>query len=225
MSIFLKITKWIAITLFASVAILVALVYGTEKWQEFGVRGCPILVWLTPIRHTPIQPNDYLQLANGYAGPGGHGGDTIRVYGDGRIDRDTTITFADGFVMGCPLHEADKHLRIPSAQASAIIAKARDGGFCRLCAIYSGRAYDAGSHDLTLNIQGKSHQVISNYVGYTPPIFREVEAAILQLSPPVSYANRHPESPERKAECKRFEDTQFAVDKIRHPDRYPLGTK
>jgi hypothetical protein len=214
-----KIVKWTAISL-ASLCVLIAFVaFGTHLWQQRVTHDCPILAWITPVRPTPIQPGDSLQLALQFGRPGGFGGDTVRVYGDGHIERDTTITDAGGLVVGCPLHEADKHLRIPAAQASALIAQARDHGFCRLCRSYRRAAYDAAFEELTLSLGNKVKKT-ENYAGDPPPIFREVEDSLLALSPPTSYSDQRNQTPERHAECQRFEDDQLRADQIRHPEKY-----
>jgi hypothetical protein len=135
---------------------------------------------------------------------------TTQIFGDGRIYRDSTLTEPNGEILGCPLHEEDKHVRIAKEKASALIAEARDGGFCRLCAFYrhQGIVYDAPVTDVTLTLDGVAHTV-GEHAGNPPAIFRQVLDQAYKLERPFpSYAIRGRETSQRKQECEAFEENQ-----------------
>jgi len=207
-----NILKWTSISLVALIALRIAWGFGFAEWQNRARVGCPILAWITPIHHNDIGPNDSLKLTFGGGLGGGTG--TIQIFGDGRLDRDSTITYPDGVILGCPLHERDKHLHIDARIASAIVAKARDGGFCRLCARYRypGIIYDAGTQTITLTVSGKPHEV-SNHAGSPPALFREISDAIEAATPEFpAYASWRTWSHEDEAECSAFKDRQEKIN-------------
>jgi len=139
------------------------------------------------------------------------------MYGDGRIERDTTMTFV-GFPMGCPLHDADIHLNISASQAVALIGKARAGGFCRLCGLYQSthKASDGNFDIVTLKFRGQTHSV-SNTSGNPPPLFAELVSSLSAYVLIPDYASTTQPSRERMIECVQYGKVQ--MDKIQraHP--------
>jgi hypothetical protein len=180
-----------------------------DRWPHPTKWLCPVLAWLRPTPHTPIQANDWLQLeALGDKQPREL---TVRLYGDGRVERDIIITTPFDTSMGCPLHESDKHLQIPAEQARAILSKARDGGFCRLCQIYQS-SHDnpsGGYTQLSFSLAGKTKQAM-DASGNPPPLYGTLVDSITDLSPAFpTYATATVRSPERIAECRQFEQEQM----------------
>jgi len=173
--------------------------------------GCPILARLHPLSHKPIQPTDSLELVT-FGGPE-VSGYTITIQGDGTLTRDTAYTlFPSDLAMGCPLHDTDKHFKIPPETAQKVLSKARDGGFCRLCQLYQPKTPKPGlgtDQHLTFTFGGKTNTVY-NADGNPPAIFHELAESILPLAPPIpDYAKRSNHSRERMKECIDFDRQQF----------------
>jgi hypothetical protein len=175
--------------------------------------GCPILARLRPLSKAPVVATDFLEYTL-------YGGSdlvpyTVRIYGDGRVERDTLVpSFAPTHFppTGCPLHDADKHFRIPAAQANALISKARDGGFCRLCQLYqqAKSTHDGDFVGLTMSFHGKTNSV-SNISGNPPPVFAELVGPFKAFSSLPDYATTHHPTRERMRECIAFERSEFGV--------------
>jgi hypothetical protein len=169
--------------------------------------GCPLLAQLKPLDKSPVQPTDFLELvALGSKPPISS---TVRIHGDGRVERDTLVTLS-GFTFGCPLHEADKHVHIPAAQAIAILSKARDGGFCRLCELNhpTHSAFDGGLEHLTLSFHGNTNTV-RNDSGQPPPIFQQLADSFTIVPPFPEYATTHYPTRERMLDCLAFNQSQI----------------
>jgi hypothetical protein len=128
----------------------------------------------------------------------------IRIYADGRIERDTTSE-EFRFATGCPLKASDKELRVAPADAQRVIARARDGGFYHLSDDYraSSVVYDAGISVLRLWIHGQVKRV-QDRAGSPPALFGELLDSIRKLSPMDEFAYPWKFSAERKAECEEF---------------------
>jgi hypothetical protein len=204
-----KIAKWIGIGLAAA---LIGL-YFFWVYIDYQVRrqsrmipkeDCPILALLHPIDRTPIKPDDYIELTSDSGGPYAWNPVSIRIFANGRIDRETVHTIR-GVAYGCPLEEADKTLHIPATTATTLIARARDGGFCRLCGSYHypGFVFDGGSETITLSINKKAIAV-SNSEGTPPPLFLELGDAIAKLSPMGNLADPRAFAPKRATKCEAF---------------------
>ena len=117
---------------------------------------CPILEWMKPIDHSGILPTDYIELNGTAIGPRMFEPVHARIYGDGLVERETVMTIR-GYTFGCPLHDSDKTFHISSSASQLLLAKARDGGFCRLCASYQTEGVmDGGIEEVTLNLHGRS---------------------------------------------------------------------
>jgi hypothetical protein len=174
--------------------------------------NCPLLALLKPLSKAPVQPTDSLELVTFTRELVPY---TVRVYGDGRVERDTTITLTSGSTSGCPLHNADKHLRIPTAQAVALISSARDGGFCRLCELYQPIHPAAYGHlaQLTLTFHGKTTRV-ANLSPHPPQLVTELVTSFSTLPPLPDYATTHHPTREREIECFHFMDSQ--VDSLKN---------
>jgi hypothetical protein len=171
---------------------------------------CPILTWLKPLSKAPVQSTDSLELVTFVGKPTTPY--TVRIYGDGRVERDTVVWLMPVLSTGCPLHDADKHLQIPAAQAAALIAKARDGGFCRLCQIYeSTHASENDGYDqLTLSFHGKTNRAL-NSSGNPPPLFPELVSSMSKFSSIPDYATAHRPSKERMTECNAYSKAQMDI--------------
>ena len=177
--------------------------------------NCPLLARLKPLDKSPIQPTDSLELQT-FLGKRAQPY-TIHIYGDGRIERDTTIALTD-FSMGCPLHATDNHLNIPASQALALLDKARDRGFCRLCGLYrsTNKAADGHLETITLNFHGKTHSV-SDFSGNPPPLFAELVSSLsAYVSIPEYASSTHP-SRERMIECVQYDKSQLEKLQRAHP--------
>jgi hypothetical protein len=170
--------------------------------------GCPLIAWMIPINHSEILPGDYIQLRVLSAGPFSKEPYYVRIYSDGRVERDTIWTVR-GETFGCPLHPADRTFRISSAVAQRLLIRARDGGFCRLCSKYQypGMIFDAGSTELTLSLHGKSKNVW-NHAGSPPLLFDELTEGIWAISPMDNLADPMKFTPQRSAECEAFLEEQ-----------------
>jgi len=170
--------------------------------------GCPMLAWLLPLPHKQVVPSDYIELeADGGLTPWEPV--TVKIYGDGRVERDTTRRGHDGWISGCPLHPADNHIQIPAQAAKDLLQRAQAGGFCRLCDAYTfpGEIMDAGSSEVTLSIGGQVKSTW-NHAGTPPQLYNELETTIWHLSSLIVFVDTRQYSPERKAECSRFSDEQ-----------------
>ena len=172
--------------------------------------NCPILAWVLPIKHTEIRPDDYIEMNSSGGGVGNpfepiH----VRIYGSGLVERDTVETVR-GDTFGCPLRESDKTIRIAPASAKDLLTRARDGGFCRLCAVYQypGFVFDAGNEELKLSLHGKTKSVW-DHDGEPPPIFGELSDSIWKLSDIERVADTRRFAPDREAECKRIKDERI----------------
>jgi hypothetical protein len=131
----------------------------------------------------------------------------IRVYADGRIERDT-VSREFGRTVGCPLNESNKAVKVAPDDAQRVIAKARDSGFYGFANEYNASSVvlDAGTYSLLLSIHGQTKRV-SNHVGNPPPLFGELIDTILKLSPMDEFIYPSKFSPERKAACEEFQRT------------------
>ena len=214
---FWKIAKWSSIalaTLLVVAGVWVGLIYARITWWSHRTEvDCPLLARVLPIPHTPILPSDYIEVLS----LSGWGAEPIRarIYGDGRVERDTTYVFFNGYVEGCPLREADRRIQIPQKTAAELLSRARDGGFCRLCGKYRspGIVYDAGYTNISLSLGGKVKSV-GDDAGTPPPLFDELIESAMQLSSMYYLANPRNFSPERKNECAAFSSQQEAL----HPE-------
>jgi len=200
-----KTLKWIAITFVILITIgALRLIW---LYQEARIKprfGCPLLVWVMPPDHSEIQSTDYIDLREGSAGPYMWEPIHIRIYANGLVERDTVETVR-GDTFGCPLHPADRTLRISPEAAEGLLTRARDGGFCRLCAGYQYPSfiYDAGSEELTLSLHGKS-KAVWNHEGEPPPLFGELIGSIYAISPMDNLADPAKFTAQRSAECEAF---------------------
>jgi hypothetical protein len=216
MKLFRKIAISCGIILLAFLGIVAFVLIRASLNRQYRPReDCPILAWLHPISKTPIASDDYIEVDAG-------GGWTswepihIRIYGDGRVERDTVET-TRGNTFGCPLHPDQRSLHIPAEVARKLLLRARDGGFCRLCAIYQYPAmiFDAGSETLTLSLGGKRKSVW-NHEGNPPPLFGELDDTIGKLVPMRDLADTGKFSPARAAECDAFMQQQEELWKSRN---------
>jgi hypothetical protein len=170
--------------------------------------NCPLLAQLEPLSKAPVQATDSLELVT-YSSQI-HTPYTVRIYGDGRVERDTVLSLLPpSFHIGCPLHDADKHLQIPAAQANALISKARDGGFCRLCELYEAThpAADGSFDQLTLTFHGKTNRV-ANISVHPPTLFAELVNSFGALPSLPDYATTTHPSRQRMLECNAFTKSQ-----------------
>jgi hypothetical protein len=179
--------------------------------------NCPLLALIKPLSKAAVQPTDSLELATYTSEFVPY---TVRIYGDGRVERDTLFSSIPSLTSGCPLHDVDKHLRIPTAQALAIISKARDGGFCRLCELYQPtHPTSGGSLDqLTLTLQGKTNRVV-NISTHPPQLFAELVTSFSALPPLPDYATTHHPTRERMRECDDYFKSQIEIVKRRAESR------
>jgi hypothetical protein len=116
-----------------------------------------------------------------------------------------------GETLGCPLHDADKHLRIPSKEAVDLLTRARDGGFCRLCGEYRVLGVrDAGLERVTLSLNGRV-QTVGDRAGTPPSLFNELIESAFRLSPMDDLADTRKFTRERKEECLTFSQQQQAL--------------
>jgi hypothetical protein len=211
---FPKIAKWTSIALAILLVVVgIGLVRARTTWQRRTEIDCPVLARVLAVPHTPISPDDYIEVLR----LTGWGGEPIRIriYSDGRVERDTTYVAVNGYVAGCPLREADKHLQIPPKVAVDLLSRARDKGFCRLCGIYrsSDVTYDAGYTNISLKLAGKVKSV-GDDAGTPPPLFGELFDSVWDLSPMDELSSPRTFSPDRKNDCLAFRDHQEAL----HPE-------
>jgi hypothetical protein len=121
------------------------------------------------------------------------------------VERETVETIG-GDTFGCPLDNADKTLHISPAAAQILLANARDGGFCRLCALYqTAGVRDGGVEEVTLNLGGKS-TTVRNHNGNPPPLLDELSGRIWELSGIADVADPRKFTAEREAECRKIEE-------------------
>jgi hypothetical protein len=171
---------------------------------------CPLLAQLEPLSKAPVRAEDSLELVTLSSTSGTPY--TVRIYGDGRVERDTVLSFPANYHVGCPLHEDDKHLQIPAAQANALITQARDGGFCRLCRVYQSThaTTDGDFNQLTLTFYGKTNTV-ANSSRHPPPLFTELLNAFSTLPSLPDYATTHYQTRERMLECNAYFQSQMEI--------------
>jgi hypothetical protein len=172
---------------------------------------CPLFARLMPLSKAPIHASDSLELSTYIGNPAVPY--TIRIFGDGHAEPDTTITLSGNFVIGCPLHQEDRHLQFAPSQASELLRKARDGGFCRLCALYQSTKEQGSSavEELTLNINGDIHHSY-NVSGNPPPIFEELVTSLNAISSIPDYATTSRPSKQRMMECTQIDKAR--ADKL-----------
>jgi hypothetical protein len=230
----LKFAKWSGITiasLFGLLAVSVLAAIGYQSWKQRTEKDCPLLGRWLPMSHTSIADSDSIEVSNWYGGPHSSYPNTVKVFGDGLVQRETTATSnVNGtiVVFGCPLREADKTAHISGESAKRLISLARDGGFCRLCGSYThhGQVYDGGSTKITLTVSGKSHTV--RVINGDPPRFLwSIQEGIDKVAPLGEIATPWKFSPDRRAECDAFEQEQnVKMETALHHERsgfHPLG--
>lgn len=207
-----KVLKWTAICI-AGVVALVAISPWIFPRNPFMSRsGCPILAWLMPIDHSEFLPGDYLEwrlspgLSTWYPF-------YVRIYGDGRVERDTVET-RGGFTYGCPLHPADRTARISPAGAKKLLSEAREGGFCRLCSFYNTGVMDLGTSTLTLSLHGRV-KAVQDHTLDPPQLIPQLTKSVLELTNMNDMADSARFSPVRKAECGEF----FEEERHRYEQR------
>jgi hypothetical protein len=170
--------------------------------------GCPIIAWMRPIDRSGVLPTDYIELNSTAIGPRLFEPVHVRICGDGLVERDTVITLG-GYTFGCPLHDSEKRHHISQSAFQALLAKARDGGFCRLCARYSSPGVmDGGIEEVTLNLHGRL-ATVWNLNGNPPPLLDELAGRIWGVSEIESVADHRKFTPEREAECRRIEEARI----------------
>ena len=171
---------------------------------------CPILARLKPLSKAPVEAADSLELVTFVGKP--MTPYTLRIFGDGRVERDTVVSLMPGISTGCPLHDPDKHLQIPAAQAAALIAKARDSGFCRLCQIYESThpSKNDGYDQLTLSFHGNTNKAL-NSSGNPPRLFADLVSSLSIISSIPEYATTNRPSRERMTECNAYNKAQMDV--------------
>ena len=170
--------------------------------------GCPILAWFAPIDRSEILPTDYIEMTSMAIGPRLSEPVHVRIYGNGLVERETVTTIG-GSTIGCPLHDSDKTVHVSSAAAQVLLVRARDAGFCRLCASYQNMGVmDGAITEVRLSLHGKLKSVW-DHNGNPPPILDELAGHIWELSGIESVADFRKFSPEREAECRRIEEGRF----------------
>jgi hypothetical protein len=203
--------RWTSICIAGLVCASVIVVWRIEDRTRIKPKSdCPILAWVLPIDHKETSPDDYIEMnsdGGGVAGP--FVAIHVRIYGSGLVERETAETIR-GDSFGCPLRESDKTIHIPPVAAKELLARARDGGFCRLCGVYQspGIVFDAGNESLKLSLHGKI-KFVWDHAGNPPPIFGELADSIWKLSDIEKVADPRRFSPDRTAECKRIEDARI----------------
>ena len=208
---FRKVVRWTSICIAGVVCVSGILVWRIGSRARIKAKAdCSILAWVLPIDHTETGPDDYIEMNSEGGGVGApfyaiH----IRIYGSGLVERETAESIR-GDTIGCPLRESDRTIRIALASAKDLLTRARDGGFCRLCAVYQSPefVFDAGNEELKLSLHGKTKSVW-DHVGNPPPIFGELADSIWKLSDIERVADPRRFSPDREAECKRIEDARI----------------
>jgi hypothetical protein len=179
-----------------------------ERWHFTPQSGCPILAWITPLDPSDILPTDYIELTSMAIGPRSSEPVHVRIYGSGWVERETVATIG-AYTVGCPLHDSDKTLHVSSEAALVLLLRARDAGFCRLCASYQNMGVmDGGITEVRLSLHGKLKSV-RNHNGNPPPVFTELSGNIRQLSGIESVASFEKFSREREEECRSIEEGRF----------------
>jgi len=183
-------------------------IYFHPELPRLTSRGCPWLARVMPLPHTSIARRDYIEMVS-WQGKPPTTPYTIRLYADGQIEQDSTISLPGGITLGCPLRDADRHRQIPAAEASAFIRKIRDAGFCRLCIIYQERdpTIDSGYSGIVLTIAGKQNRVFNTSLS-PPPLFVEASEHLRSLVSLPEYATATQPSRERMQDCARFDMQQ-----------------
>ena len=171
--------------------------------MQFTQEGCPSRASSIIMNQTPLSPADFIEL-NRIAAFSPIGPYQIRVFADGRIERETPW---------CPLHPNDKIIHVDPDVARKLLIRADEGGFRQLCAVYTfvprpGLSVDGNETSLKLSIHGQPSTVL-NAVGNPPAIYDQLEEAIQKLSPMEKLANYSGFTPERKAECDAIRAKRF----------------
>lgn len=204
-----KIIYRIGLGILIVVGILGAVLWGTPVGKRILPKsGCPILAWMKPIDRSGILTTDYIELNATAIGPRLFEPVHVRIYGDGLVERETVMTIR-GDTFGCPLHDSDKTLHISPSDSQLLLARARDGGFCRLCALYQNAGVmDGGIEEVRLNLNGK-FTAVWNHNGNPPPLLDELSRRIWELSGIASVADHRKFTPERVTECRRIEEARI----------------
>jgi len=191
------------------IAALAAVALCTPIWKRISPRsGCPLVAWIVPIDQTTILPQDYIELHSSAIGPTEFEPIVVRIYASGRVERETQETIR-GETFGCPLHEPEKTINISPISAKALLTRARDEGFCRICDEYEKvGVMDGGVEEIRLSLHGKVKSVW-DHNGNPPPIFGELDREIWELSEIEALADTRKFSPERKAECQKIEEERL----------------
>jgi hypothetical protein len=207
-----KIVSVICLAIIALLAFNARTVYRFLRLLGPPTEGCPLFSRLLPIKSLPLSPSDYIEH-DCFPGLSSWNPGDVRIYADGRVERETTWKMRNGFVVGCPLHEADKHARIDPQTAQALINHAQQAGFCRLCSAYfpprNVSVSDAGASVVQISIANHV-KTVHDAAGDPPPLFHELGAAIDRLLPMDLLADNAKFSPERVAECNSFREHQAA---------------
>jgi hypothetical protein len=205
-----RILFWTGVCLAVAITAVGILLWRVSERSRIKAKsGCPLITWAPLLPHPKIEPNDYIELNAVGAGPNiPFEPVRVRIYASGLVERETVKTMR-GYTFGCPLHEADKTLQIPPEKAQALLAKARDGGFCSLCSTYQypGWVFDAGTEQITLKLGGRI-KLVFDHAGKPPQIFWDLEDQIWDLSNIASVADTRKFSPDREAECEKYSETQ-----------------
>lgn len=178
-----------------------------ERLNLFPRSKCPIFARIMPLNRSEIEASDYIEFDGMAIGPHIYEPVHVRIYASGLLERDTVMRIGSRD-FGCPLHDADKTLRIPAATARTLLERARDGGFCRLCGSYHHDVMDGGIDVGTLSL-GRSRKSVWNHNGEPPALFDDLADRILAVSGIHELADRSKFSPERKAECEAIEAARF----------------
>jgi hypothetical protein len=178
-----------------------------ERLKLLPRSGCPILARMMPINRSEIQASDYIEFDAMAIGPHIYEPVHVRIYGNGLVERDTVMKIGSR-IFGCPLHDADKTLRIPVATARTLLERARDNGFCGLCSSYQHDVFDGGLNVETLSLH-RNRKSVWNHNGEPPPLFDDLAGRILALSGVHALADTSNFSSERKAECESIEAARF----------------
>lgn len=168
----------------------------------FGCAGPSTALRSRPAGGAAAAPGDFIQLV---IVPFKWPIQTVRIYGDGRVDRDSVATLGDDYLFGCPLHEIDVHQHISATAAEKVIAKAQNVGLSGWDPRYAapGPVLDAGSSALTLAVNGHTHTV-RNHAGSPPTAYFDIIEEIERIEPPMpKYAEWGHQSDERTKECHR----------------------
>ena len=148
-----------------------------ENPAQFAQRGCPTNAQSIPVDGTPISQTDFLEfkVVAAFSPMGPY---RIRVYGDGRVEREMTQ---------CAVHPGGSTIRVSPDAAQTVLNRARDGGFRQLCSMYRfvprpGLRVDGDETALTLSLHGQAKTVV-NSLGRPPSLYNELADAIEKMSP------------------------------------------